>query len=217
MGCSHCFTFSSLRLGFLNFFSASPPLFFYLLLFCRVSLLTNSHIFPFRLLAASSMARSKITPNPPPSPRNPPANTHRATPSSSRDPPRDPNVPSSQVVRPAPSRPNQAQPNPPHTSAAVRPLPNYKQLYPWASATLLGETSSINTNVDVLRLRKVIPFTFLSAKRTTTRCPFVLALAGNPFVLTTREATANPSVLSMPPCSKTSSFAFPSLASRGSF
>ena len=103
------------------------------------------------------MARSKITPNPPPSPRNPPANTRRATPSSSRNPPRDHNVPSSQVVRPAPSRPNQAQPNPPHTSAAVRPLPNYKQLYPWASATLLGETSSINTDVDVLRLKKGDP------------------------------------------------------------
>ena len=129
-------------------------MFFYLLLFCRVSLLTNSHIFPFRLLASSSMARSKITPNPPPSPRNPLANTRRANPSSSRDPPRDPNVPSSQVVRPVPSRPNEAQPNPPHTSAAVRPLPNYKQLYSWASATLLGETSSINSDHDILRLKK---------------------------------------------------------------
>ncbi|XP_068486765.1 WEB family protein At3g02930, chloroplastic-like [Phaseolus vulgaris] len=100
------------------------------------------------------MARSKITPNPPPSPRNPPTNTCRANPSSSRDPTRDPNVPSSQAVRPAPSQPNQAQPNPPHTSAAVRPLPNYKQLYSCASATLLGETSSINSERDILRLKK---------------------------------------------------------------
>ena len=146
-----CFSFSAFRVS--RPFLCEPPLFFYLLLFCRVSLLTNSHVFPFRLLAASSMARSKITPNPPPSSCNPPANTRRANPSSSRDPPRDPDVPSSQVVRPAPSRPNQAQPNPPHSSANVRPLPNYKQLYLWASA-LLGETSSINFDRDILRLKK---------------------------------------------------------------
>jgi len=36
----------------------------------------------------------------------------------------------------------------------VRPLPNYKQLYPWASATLLGETSSINSERYILRLKK---------------------------------------------------------------
>ena len=152
MGCFLCFAFPFLRLGFLDLFSASPPLFFYLLLFCRVSLLTNFHIFPFHLLAASSMACSKMTPNPPPSPRT--ANSRRASPFSFRDPPRDPNVPLSQVVRPAPSRPNQAQPNPPHTSAAVRPLPNYKQLYLWAFATLLDETSSINSDCDILRHKK---------------------------------------------------------------
>ena len=109
---------------------------------------------PFHLLAASPMACPKVTPNPPPSSRNPLTNTCRANPSSSRDPPRDPDVPSSQVVRPASSRPNQPQPNPPHTSAAVRPLPNYKQLYPWASSALRGETSSINTDRDILRLKK---------------------------------------------------------------
>ena len=146
-----CFFFSAFRVP--EPFLCEPPLFFYLLLFCRVSLLTNSHIFPFLLLETSSMARSKITPNPPPSPRNPLTKTRRANPSSSRDPPRDPNVPSSQVVRPAPSQPSHAQPNPPHTSAAVRPLPNYKQLYQWASTTLLGETSSINSDRDILRLK----------------------------------------------------------------
>jgi len=36
----------------------------------------------------------------------------------------------------------------------VRPLPDYKQLYPWASSALLGETSSINTDVDILCLKK---------------------------------------------------------------
>jgi len=36
----------------------------------------------------------------------------------------------------------------------VRPLPDYKKLYPWAITTLLGETFSINTDVDILRLKK---------------------------------------------------------------
>ena len=36
----------------------------------------------------------------------------------------------------------------------VRPLPDYKRLYPWASATLLGETSSVNSDRDILRLKK---------------------------------------------------------------
>ena len=154
MGCLLCFAFSFLRLRFLNLFSASPPCssisFSSVESLCLQTLISS----PFRLLAASPMARSKVTPNPPPSPRNPPTNTHRANPSSSRDPPRDPTVPSSQVVRPAPPQPSQPQPNLPHTSAAVRSLPSYKQLYPWASPTLLGETSSINTDRDILRLKK---------------------------------------------------------------
>ena len=154
MGCLLCFSFSFLRLGFLNLFSASPPCssisFSSVESLCLQTLISS----PFRLLAASPMPRSKVTPNPPPSSRNPPTNTRRANPSSSRDPPMDPNVPSSQVVRPAPPRPSQPQPNLPRTSAAVRSLPNYKQLYPWASPTLLGETSSINTDHDILRLKK---------------------------------------------------------------
>ena len=111
-------------------------------------------LMPFRLLAASSMTRPKTTPNPPPSPRNPPAKTRRANPSSSRDPPRGSNVPSDRVARPASSHPRQPQPNPPQTNAVVKPLPDYKRLYPWASATLLGETSSVNTDRDILRLQK---------------------------------------------------------------
>ena len=130
MGCFLCFAFSFLCLGFLNLFSVSPPCSSISLSsvesLCFQTLISS----PFRLLAASPIARSKVTPNPPPSLRNPPTNTRRANPSSSRDPPRDPNVPSSQVMRPASSRPSQPQPNPPHTSAAVRSLSNYKQLYP---------------------------------------------------------------------------------------
>ena len=111
-------------------------------------------LIPFRLLAASSMTCSKITPNPPPPPRNPPAKTRRANPSSSRDPPRGPNVPSDRVARPASSHSSQPQPNPPQTNAVVKPLPDYKQLYPWASTTLLGETSFVNSDRDILRLKK---------------------------------------------------------------
>ena len=154
MGCFLCFAFSFLHLGFLILFSASPPC--SSISFSSVESLYLQTLIssPFRLLAASLMARSKVTPNPPPSPRNPPTKTRRANPSSSRDPPRDPNVPSSQVVRPASSRPSPSQPNPPHTSTVVRSLPDYKQLYPWASSALLGETSSINTDRDILRLQK---------------------------------------------------------------
>ena len=36
----------------------------------------------------------------------------------------------------------------------VKPLPDYKRLYPWASATLLGETSFVNSDRDILRLKK---------------------------------------------------------------
>jgi len=36
----------------------------------------------------------------------------------------------------------------------VKPLPDYKRLYPWASATLLGETSSVNSDLDIFRLKK---------------------------------------------------------------
>ncbi|XP_068461707.1 MICOS complex subunit MIC60-like [Phaseolus vulgaris] len=100
------------------------------------------------------MARTKITPNPPSSSQNPPSKTRKVIPSSSRNPPRDPSIPSSQAERPASSRPNQPQPTPPQTSVAVRPPPDYKQLYPWATSALLGETSSINIDIDVLRLKK---------------------------------------------------------------
>jgi len=36
----------------------------------------------------------------------------------------------------------------------VKPLPVYKRLYPCASATLLGETSSVNSDLDIFRLKK---------------------------------------------------------------
>ena len=146
-----------LRLGFLTLSLRAPlelsVFFFSVGSLCFQTLISSLFIF----FAALLMARSKVTPNPSPSSQNPPTKTRRANPSSSRDPPRDPNVPSSQVVRPASSRPSQPQPNPPHTSTVVRTLPNYKQLYPWASSALLGETSSINTDVDVLRLERGDP------------------------------------------------------------
>ena len=148
-----CFAFfSALRVS--NPLSTSPPcssVSFFSVESLYLQTLISS---PFRLLAVFLMARSKVTPNPPPSSRNPLTKTRRANPSSSRHSPRDPNVPSSQVARPASSRPSQSQPNPPHTSTVVRSLPDYKQLYPWASLALLGETSSINTDRDILRLRK---------------------------------------------------------------
>ncbi|XP_068503902.1 uncharacterized protein [Phaseolus vulgaris] len=92
------------------------------------------------------MARSKITPNPPPSAQNPPSQAH--------NPPRAPGASSSQAERPATSRPNLAQATPPVAGGASVPTPDYKKLYPWASSALLKETSSINSAMAVLRLRK---------------------------------------------------------------
>jgi len=92
------------------------------------------------------MARSKITPNPPPSSQNPPSQAH--------NPPRAPGASSSQAERPATSRPNLAQATPPVAGGASVPTPDYKKLYPWANSTLLKETSSINSAMAVLRLRK---------------------------------------------------------------
>ena len=103
------------------------------------------------------MARTGITPNPPTSSRNPPPKPRRnhssGNPSSSCNPPRDPSVPSNRAQRPAPSQSNQLRPTPPQTSATVCPILDYKLLYPWAPPALLSETSSINTEADVLRLR----------------------------------------------------------------
>ena len=103
------------------------------------------------------MARTGITPNPPTSSRNPPPKPRRnhssGNPSSSCNPPRDPSVPSNRAQRPAPSQSNQLRPTPPQTSATVCPTLDYKLLYPWAPPALLSETSSINTEADVLRLR----------------------------------------------------------------
>ena len=145
-----CVVFFFLRLGFLNL-SLQAPL---SLFSSSVESFCLRTLIPFHLLVASSMTRSKLTPNPPPSPRNPPAKTRRANPSSSRDPPRGPNASSDRVVRPASSHRSQSQPNLPQTSVVVGPLPDYKRLYPWASATLLGETSSVNSDLDVFRLKR---------------------------------------------------------------
>ena len=96
--------------------------------------------------AASTMTRSKITPNTPPSSRNPSSQAH--------DPPRARGASSSQAERPAPPRSNLAQATPPVTGGASIPPPDFKNLYPWANSTLLRETSSVNTAGAVLRLTK---------------------------------------------------------------
>ena len=92
------------------------------------------------------MGRSKITPNPPPSSRNPSSQAHNQ--------PRAPGASSSQVERPAPSRSNLAQATPPVAGGASVPSPDFKKLYPWATPTLLKETSSVNSAGAVLRLKK---------------------------------------------------------------
>ncbi|XP_068492297.1 uncharacterized protein [Phaseolus vulgaris] len=92
------------------------------------------------------MARTKTTANPPPSSRNPPSQVH--------NPPRPLGASSSQAERPATSRPNLAQATPPVAGGAPIPSPEYKKLYPWATSTLLKETSSVNSALAVLRLKK---------------------------------------------------------------
>ena len=154
MGCFCSLLRFSPRLGFLGFSLRAPlvhSVFFFQL---SHSVYELSSLPFFIFFAALLMARTKVTPNPPSSSQNPPPKTHRVILSSSRNPSRDLSIPSSQYERPASSRPNQPQPTPPQTKAAVRRLPDYKQLYPWATSALLGETSSINTDIDVLRLKK---------------------------------------------------------------
>ena len=120
--------------------------------------------FPCRLLCSFSMARTRATSdslapsrNPPPKLRKKPSS---GTPSTSRNPTRDPAILSNQAQRPAPSQPNQLQTTPPQTSATVRPIPDYKLLYPRAPPALLNETSSINTEADIHRLRDKTHLTF---------------------------------------------------------
>ena len=104
------------------------------------------HLFFSFSSAASAMTRSKITPNPPPSSRNPS--------SQALNQPRAPGASSSQAERPAPSRSNLAQATPPVAGGASVPSPDFKKLYPWATPTLLRETSSVNSAGAILRLKK---------------------------------------------------------------
>ncbi|XP_068500620.1 uncharacterized protein [Phaseolus vulgaris] len=92
------------------------------------------------------MARTKTTANPPPSSRNPPSQAPNL--------PRASGAPTSQAERPATSRPNLAQETPPVAGGASIPTPDYKRLYPYANSTLLKETSSVNSALAVLRLKK---------------------------------------------------------------
>ena len=121
--------------------------------------------FPFLTFLSSflqfSMARTGATPapsrNPPSKPRKQPSS---GNPSTSRNPPRDPGILSNRAQRPAPSCPNQSQSTPPQTSATARPIPDYKLLYSWAPPALLNETSLINSEADILRLRDKTQLTF---------------------------------------------------------
>ena len=202
MGCFCSLLRFFLRLGFLAFSLRAPLVRSVLFFQLSHSLYELSSLPFFIFFAALLMARTKITPNPPSFSQNPAPKTRRVITSSSRNPSRNPSIPSSQAERPASSRPNQPQPTPPQTCVAVRPLPDYKQLYPWATSTLLGETSSINTDIDVLRLKKGDKAHLVPLE--------------NPSAPTTRGAMVNPSASSMPPCSRRLSSASPSLASRGS-
>ena len=112
---------------------------------------TFAHLsFPFSL-AVPAMARTKTTANPPPLLRNPSSQAH--------NPPRAPSAPSSQAERPATSRPNLAQATPPIAGGASIPSPDFKKLYPWATSTLLKETSSVNSALEVLRLKNCLLYT----------------------------------------------------------
>ena len=107
---------------------------------------TFAHLsFPFSF-AVPAVARTKTTANPPPSSRNPPSQAH--------NPSRAPGAPSSQAERPATSPPNLAQATPSVAGGASIASPEYKKLYPWATSTLLKETSSVNSALAVLRLKK---------------------------------------------------------------
>ena len=109
-------------------------------------------------LAVPAMAHTKSTANPPSSSRNPPPETPRvapgANPPSMRNPSRASGAPSAQAERPAPSHANPTQATPPLAGGASLPPQDYKKLYPWATPTLLKETSSITTELGVHRLRK---------------------------------------------------------------
>ena len=110
------------------------------------------------------MARAGATPNNPALSRNPPPKSRKqpssGNPSTSRNPPRDPPVLSSRAQRTAPSQPNQPQSSFPQANATVRPILDYKLLYPWAPHALLNETSSINTEVAIHCLRDKTHLTF---------------------------------------------------------
>ena len=116
---------------------------------------TGRITFPF---AVPTMAHTKSTAKPPSSSRNPPPQARRVVPGANllpaRDPTRASGAPSSRAERPATSHANPAQATPPVARGASLPPKDYKELYPWATSALLKETSSINTELGVHRLRK---------------------------------------------------------------
>ena len=132
-----------------------------------------THFLPFLSFAVPAMAQTKSTAHPPYSSRNPPPNTRRVTigtnPPPTRNPPRASGAPSSQAERPASSRANLTQATPPQAGGVSLPSQDYKKLYPWASPILLKETSSINTDVGVHRLRKGVKLTYHFTRSTIAK------------------------------------------------
>ena len=144
--------------------------------------------------AAATMTRTKITPNPPPSSRNPPSQAH--------DPPRVRGASSSQAERPASSRPNLAQATPPITGGAPVPSQDFKKLYPWATSTLLRETSSVNSAGAVLRLKKGDEPHQSFHKEHDKQMTVLPSPPTCQFAPTTRRTTVDPSASSTQPCSR---------------
>jgi len=108
--------------------------------------------------AVPAMAHTKSTANPPPSSRNPSLKPRRVAPGTNPPPARNPSqasgAPSNQAERPTSSHANPTQATPPVAGGAPLLPQDYKELYPWATPTLLKETSSINIELGVHRLRK---------------------------------------------------------------
>ena len=160
MGCFFLFSFSrNLELRLSSRSSQRTLVRSFFLLRPQSSRSSRSSFHPFSFsLAVLAMAHTKSTANSPPSSQNPPPQVRRVAPGANPPPARNPQrasgAPSNQAERPTSSHANPTQATPPIAGGASLPPKDYKELYPWATPTLLKETSSINTELGVLRLRK---------------------------------------------------------------
>ena len=160
------------------------------------------------------MARTRITPNPPSSSRNLPPKTRRVissqNSSSSRNPPRDPNIPSNQAERPAPSQPYHKLVKPRNLFMTTKNFILGPPRLCWVKHPPLLQNSLFFTS------REVISPSSHSAKNMTTKSLFTLVSLESPYAPTTKETTVDHFSSSMPPSSRRSNFAFPSPALKGS-